>query len=146
MNISQHGIDLIKKFEGLRLVAYFDAIMVPTVGYGHTKTVTRQDVLNKKRITEAQAEALLKSDVAEFVAGVNSLVKVPLTQNQFDALVSFSYNVGLGNLKSSTLLKKVNIGDHISAASQFIRWNKAGGRELAGLTTRRKLEAQLYTS
>lgn len=153
MKLSQAGLDLIKHFEGLRLTAYFDAVNVPTIGYGHTNSVKRADVLNKKTITNAQAEALLKEDVAVYERGVNRLTRemgVMLTQSQFDALVSFSFNVGLGNLRRSTLLKKLyvmNQNDQSSidaVADEFLRWNRAGGKVLQGLVRRRGAERLLF--
>lgn len=143
MNISQVGINLIKQFEGCILHAYKDAVGVPTIGYGHTGAV----YMNQK-ITQEEAETLLRHDLDEFEDGVARLVKVPLNQNQFDALVSFSYNVGLGNLSKSTLLKKLNEKDYVGAASQFALFNK--GRVdgvltvLPGLTRRRAAEAALF--
>lgn len=142
MNLSQKGLDLIKRFEGLRLVAYK---VVPTekhytIGYGHYG----QDVKASMRITEERAEELLKQDVSSFVNGVNQCVKVRLNQNQFDALVSFTYNVGIGALIKSTLLEKLNQGDYKGASNEFPRWNKSGGRVLNGLVTRRKVEKELF--
>lgn len=153
MKLSQAGLDLIKHFEGLRLTAYLDAVNVPTIGYGHTNSVKRADVLNKKTITNTQAEALLKEDVAVYERGVNRLTRemgVMLTQSQFDALVSFSFNVGLGNLRRSTLLKKLyvmNQNDQSSiyaVADEFLRWNRAGGKVLQGLVRRRGAERLLF--
>lgn len=151
--LSQKGLDLIKRSEGLRTTAYFDSVKVPTIGYGHTLTVKREDVLNKKRITEEQAESLLRSDVAHFERGVNRFANelgVPLKQHQFDALVSFAFNVGLNALRKSTLGKRLNTMSQSDQASiyavadQFLRWNKAGGRELAGLTKRRGAERLMF--
>lgn len=151
--LSQKGLALIKKFEGLRLTAYTDAVGVPTIGYGHTKTVRKTDVLTKKTITEQEADALLKRDVKEFEGGVNRLtieLGIPITQCQFDALVSFAFNVGLGNLKKSTLLKKLYVMSQkdqtsiYAVADEFLRWNRAGGRVLNGLTRRRGEERLLF--
>lgn len=142
MKISQKGINLIKQFEGLELKAYRDSVGVLTIGYGSTGS----HVSVGEVITEAQAETLLIKDLSRFESGVTELVKVPVTQNQFDALVSFSFNLGLGNLKSSTLLKKLNAKDYTGASKEFERWNKAGGKVLNGLTRRRLAEKELFLS
>jgi GH24 family phage-related lysozyme (muramidase) len=133
------GLRLIKAFEGLRLNAYLDAVGVWTIGYG-----TTQGVQPGMRITEAQAEALLRKDLDRFEAAVNRLVKVPLNEDQFAALVAFTYNVGEGALETSTLLQLLNRRDIGGAADQFLRWDKGGGRTLAGLTRRRRAERALF--
>ncbi|KMN76189.1 muraminidase [Chromobacterium sp. LK11] len=140
MNISANGVKLIQQFEGLRLKAYQDAVGVWTIGYGHTGP----DVTPGLVITQAQADALLARDLSRFEAGVTRLVQVPLNQNQFDALVSFSYNLGLGSLQNSTLLRLLNQRDYAGATAQFPRWNKAGGKVLPGLTRRRAAEQALF--
>lgn len=142
MKISKKGLDLIKHFEGLELKAYKDSVGVVTIGYGSTGPHVSMGMV----ITQDQAEALLKQDVSRFEKGVSDLVQVPLNQNQFDALVSFSFNLGLGNLKSSTLLRKLNSLDYSGAANEFTRWNKAGGVVLKGLTRRREAEKVLFLS
>ena len=151
MKTSSNGIALIKSFESLKLTAYRCAAGVPTIGYGHTGAdVTAADVSGKKTITEVQAEALLKKDLEKFEKGVSDLTKgVALNQNQFDALVSFAFNVGIGSdttgLKGSTLLKKLRVNPNDKAiAAEFALWNKAKGVVLNGLTARRKAEAELY--
>lgn len=141
--LNKASIDLIKSFEGLKLTAYLCPAGVPTIGYGTTKGLTRADV-GKKTITEAEATGLLIEDVARFEKAVDKLVKVKLTENQRGALVSFTYNLGEGNFGSSTLLKKINAGDFKSAQSEFAKWDKAGGKVLAGLTRRRAAEAKLF--
>lgn len=141
MHTSQKGLDLIKSFEGLRLSAYKDVVGVVTIGYGTTSGVKMGDTITKER-----AEELLREDVARFEAQVLRLVKVPLTQGQHDALVSFVYNLGAGNLSNSTLLRLLNAGDYAGAAAQFDRWNKAGGKVLAGLVRRRAAERALFES
>ena len=141
MHISQKGIDLIKSSEGLRLEAYRDSVGVLTIGYGTTRGVKPG-----MKITADQAEQYLKADVARFEPELAALVKVPLNQNQWDALMSFVYNLGSANLASSTLLKLLNAGDCARAADQFPRWNKAGGKELPGLTKRRAAEQALFLS
>lgn len=142
MKISAKGLKLIQDFEGLELTAYKDAVGVLTVGWGSTGPHVKVGMT----ITQQQAEALLLSDVSRFERGVTDLVKVPLSQNQFDSLVSFSFNLGLANLKSSTLLRKLNSLDYAGAALEFPRWNKAGGKVLAGLTRRREAEKKLFLS
>lgn len=142
--INQAGIDLIKHFEGLRLTAYPDPGTKGepyTIGYGHTGKVKPTD-----KITEDQAEQLLKQDLARFVDGVNNLVTYKISDNAFAALVVFAYNVGLSNFKSSTLLLRVNLGKASDAASEFGKWNKAAGNILPGLVKRRKAEADLFIS
>lgn len=141
MKTSLKGIALIKEYEGLRLGAYLCSAGVLTIGYGHTGGVKEGDL-----ITEQKAEQLLQDDLKKFENGVLRLVRVPLTQNQFDALVSFAFNLGVGNLGKSTLLKMLNDRDYKGAAGQFIRWNKAAGKELAGLTRRRLAESALFLS
>lgn len=141
MKTSPKGISLIKEFEGLSLDAYMCSAGVLTIGYGHTGGVQKGD-----RITEKKAEELLQDDLKKFENGVLRLVRVPLNQNQFDALVSFAFNLGVGNLGKSTLLRKLNDRDFKGAAAEFVRWNKAGGRELDGLTRRRNAEAELFST
>lgn len=141
MQISKQGIALIKRFEGLRNRAYKCSAGVWTIGYGHTKGVKAGQT-----VTTQQAEELLNADLKNFEDWVNKLVKVELTQGQFDALVSFCFNLGPGALDSSTLLKLVNQEKFALAADQFKRWNKAGGVELSGLTKRRLAERDLFVS
>ncbi|PRP70895.1 muraminidase [Chromobacterium amazonense] len=140
MQTSANGINLIKQFEGLKLTAYQDSVGVWTIGYGHTG----RDVKPSQTISSNQADQLLRQDLARFEQGVSNLIKVSIKQNQFDALVSFSYNLGLGNLQSSTLLRLLNQGDYQAAAGQFPLWNKAGGKVLPGLTRRRLAEQALF--
>jgi lysozyme len=139
MNISQNGIDLIQHFEGCRLDAYLDSVGVPTIGYGCTKDVKLGD-----SITQEQADVMFLAEISKFEKGVESLVHVDISQNQFDALVSFAYNLGLGSLASSTLLRIINAGSPEAAADQFLRWDHAGGQQLAGLTARREAERKLF--
>lgn len=139
MKTSPRGIALIKESEHLELTAYLCPAGVWTVGYGHTVGVKKSD-----RITEAQAEKLLVDDLAIYEAGVQSVVKVPLTQGQFDALVSFALNAGVGALRGSTLLKKLNAGDIEGAANEFGRWVNGGGKKLKGLVIRREKERELF--
>jgi lysozyme len=141
---SEAGINFIKAFEGLRLRAYPDpgSGRAPwTIGYGTTKGVRLGMV-----ITKAQAEEMFRRDLREIEQVVNDLIKVEITQTMFDALVSFAYNVGVGNLRRSTLLKNLNQGDIQGAADQLLRWNRARGRVLPGLTRRRVAERDLFLS
>jgi lysozyme len=140
MNISQKGIDLIKKFEGCRLTAYRCPANILTIGYGHTGS----DVVTGQKITQEQAEKLLKSDLLVHCNNVSRLVKVPLTQNQFDALVSFEFNVGYAHFTSSTMLKLLNQKKYREAAAQFDRWVYANRKVLAGLVKRRAAEKTLF--
>jgi len=139
MRTSQRGLSLIKSFEGLRLLAYRDAVGVWTIGYGATRGVKPG-----MSVTKEQAERMLLNDVQRFESEVERLVKVPLSGNQWDALVSFTYNLGASNLESSTLLRLLNVGDYAGAAEQFPRWNKAGGKVLPGLVRRREAERVLF--
>ena len=146
MRVSENGINLIKQFEGCRLTAYQDSVGVWTIGYGWTQSVDGNPVAKGMVITQQKADDLLKQGVVQYENGVNSLVKVQLNQNQLDALVDFAYNLGVNALKGSTLLKKLNTGDYAGAANEFTKWNKAGGKELAGLTRRREAEKSLFLS
>lgn len=138
--INKDGLDLVKGFEGLKLESYLCPAKVWTIGYGSTGS----DVGPGLTWTLEQAEARLKKDLETFEKGVENLVKVKITDNQFSALVCFTYNVGLGAFGRSTLLKTLNAGNHQDAANEFLRWNKAGGKELAGLTRRRQAERELF--
>lgn len=144
MKTSDKGIALIKEFEGCRLTAYPDPGTGGepwTIGYGHTGGIKKGDV-----ITQAQADEYLRADLVKFEGGVTKLVTASLTQGEFDALVSFSYNNGLGNLKTSTLLRKLNAGDKQGAADEFPRWCHAAGKEMPGLVRRRAAERALFLS
>src|SRR3990167_667104 len=142
MKTSDRGLEFIRVFEGMKLIAYPDpgtGAEPWTIGVGHTKGVRRGDVC-----TEAEAMAWLREDCAEAETCVESFVESELTQNQFDALVSFVFNCGCGNFKASTLLRLINAGNVEGAAGQFKRWNKANGKVMAGLTRRRQAEADLF--
>lgn len=139
MRTSAVGINLIKRWEGFRSKAYLCPANVWTIGYGHTKTAKAGQV-----ISELQAKSLLIRDLAEYEQAVNELVTVPLTQNQFDALVSFAFNVGTGAFSRSTLLRVLNRGEYEKVASQFGRWVNGGGRKLPGLVNRRREERELF--
>lgn len=140
MRTSSDGLNAIKAFEGLYLKAYRCPAGVWTIGWGST-----EGVYEGQTISRAQAESMLQQELARFETGVQKLVKVPLTQHQFDALVSFSYNVGLGALGRSTLLRKLNAGDYAAVPAQLARWNQGGGRVLAGLVKRRRIEGEMWT-
>lgn len=139
--ISKRGLDTIKKFEGLRLDAYICPAGVWTIGYGTTRGVMKGD-----RVTAEQAEKLLIEDVRKFEAAINKLVKVPLNQGQFDALVCFCYNVGIGAFERSTLLSVLNMGRYKDVPAQLMRWTKVKGKEIAGLVNRRDAEVVLWNS
>jgi lysozyme len=139
MKISKVGAVLIKKYEGCRLKAYKCPAGVWTIGYGHTGNVKEGQV-----ITQAHADDLFDKDIQRFVDGVNNAVKVELNQNQFDALVSFAYNCGVGALQKSTLLQFVNKKQFVKASAEFAKWNKGGGKVLQGLVRRRNEEQALF--
>lgn len=139
MRINKKGLELIKKYEGCRLLAYKCPAGVWTIGYGHTAGVK-----SGMAITKADAERLLLQDLKRFEEGVETLVKVPLTSNQFSALVSFAFNCGISALRNSTLLKKLNVGDLNGAAREILRWDKVNKKPVEGLTKRRKEEQQLF--
>ena len=139
MKISQEGIDLIKHFEGSELESYRCSANVLTIGYGTTK-----NVVEGMKISQHQAEELLMKDLEEFEEYVEDLIDVPLEQNQFDALVAWTYNLGPTNLKTSTLRKVLNKGAYDDVAEQIKRWNKANGKVLKGLVRRRNAEAELF--
>ena len=144
MKTSNAGIALIKEFEGVRLDSYRDSVGVWTVGYGHTAACGEPIPGPGVKITSAQADAALRKDLGKFENGVTNLVTAKLEQCQFDALVSFAFNVGLGSLAKSTLLKKVNAGKFSQVPAEFLKWDRAGGRALPGLTRRRHAEAAMF--
>lgn len=147
MKISEKGLNLIKEFEGLRLKPYKDAVGIPTIGYGNTYYEDGRKVsLSDPAITEERATELLKMVVKRYEDAINRYVQVPITQNQFDALVSFAYNIGNENVRKSTLMKLLNRKQYTEAADQLLRWNKAGGKTLKGLTRRRQAERTLFLS
>lgn len=141
MQISEKGISLIKRWEGFVGVAYRDPVGVWTIGYGHTKGVKPG-----QSMSESQALHLLREEVKEYEEPVRRLVSVDLNQNQFDALTSFTYNLGAGAFSQSTLLAILNQGRYQAAADQFLRWVRAGGRVLPGLVSRRQDERELFLS
>ncbi|MEN4524901.1 lysozyme [Pantoea agglomerans] len=139
MKVSNNGINLIKRFEGLELKSYKDSVGILTIGYGHTHAVKAGDV-----ITGEQADAFLREDLQVAELTINTNVKVKLTQGQFDALVSFVFNLGSGNFVKSTLLKKLNAADYDLAADEFGKWVNAGGKKLPGLVKRRAAEREVF--
>ena len=139
MKLSDKGLEIIKRFEGLRLKAYQDSVGIWTIGYGSTFGVKEG-----QEVTEEQAESLLWRDVHVAEVCVNGAVSVDLSQGEYDALVSLCFNIGCGKFRGSTLLRKLNDGDYDGACAEFPRWTKAGGRELAGLVTRRGAEQQRF--
>lgn len=141
MKIGQKGIELIKSFESCRLDTYVCAAGRNTIGWGTTKNVKPG-----MKITQQQADEMFRRDLAEFEAAIAKYVKVPLSQNQIDALISLVYNIGTGAFSQSTLLKKLNANDIQGAANEFPRWCKANGKELAGLKRRREAERKLFLS
>ncbi len=148
---SLKALQIIKAAEGCKLKAYLCPANIPTIGYGNTKTVTLADVKRGKTITQTEADRLLALDLAEFEKGVAKLVKVSLSDNQFGALVSFAFNVGLGALSSSTLLKKINGRAPIAEIRKsWLQWDKARVNgvltPLRGLTIRRQAEFDLFRS
>lgn len=141
MTYSDKGIKLTCEFEGLRLEAYRDIVGVLTIGYGHTRGVKEGD-----KITKEQAVLFLRQDLQHCLEDVERLVKVPLTQGQFDALVDFTFNLGGAALERSTLLRILNEKNYEGAQLEFQKWNKAGGKVVDGLSRRRKAEMQLFAS
>ncbi len=142
MVTSKNGINLIKQFEGLRLSAYRCSAGVWTIGYGSTSGVRPG-----MKITQAEAEQRLRADLSRFEQKLNKLVKVRLNQNEFDALVSFVFNIGITAFSNSTLLRLLNQGQaRVDVADQLVRWDKVNGQPVAGLTRRRAAERRLFLS
>jgi len=146
MKIEKPGLDLIKEFEGMILHPYKCPAGVSTIGIGTTRYNDGTQVkMSDPAITEDEAINMLEYQIEHsYGKSVNDLVTVDITQNQFDALCSFTYNLGAGNLKTSTLLKKVNTKDFKGAADEFLKWTRAGGKKLAGLVRRREEERELF--
>lgn len=139
MKVSINGINLVKRFESLELKAYRDSVGILTIGYGHTHAVKAGEI-----ITGEQADAFLREDLQVAELTVNTNVKVKLTQGQFDALVSFVFNLGSGNFVKSTFIKKLKAGDYAGAADEFGKWVNAGGKKLPGLVKRRAAEREVF--
>ncbi len=156
MHMSPHGRKLLEEWEGVRLKAYKDSAGLLTIGVGHLLTkselssgkidINDESVKYVNALTLEQADALLEQDLKPAETTVNNHVKVELNQNQFDALVSFTFNVGGGAFKGSTLLKKLNNGQYDQVPGQLMRWNKAGGKVVPGLNKRRESEVKLWNS
>ena len=154
MNLSEHGLELLKEWEGFKQTVYKDSAGLPTIGTGHllTKselssgkiTINGVPVSYENGLTEQQVTDLLAQDVQPAAAAVNNNVKVPLDQNQFDALVSFTFNVGVGAFTGSTLLKLLNQGQYDQVPDQLLRWTRAGGQVVQGLVNRRNNEIKLW--
>lgn len=142
MRISEEGLALVKRFEGFSAVPYDDAAGLPTIGYGHLI----KDGEAFGRISQGEAEVLLKRDIAVAEKAVAKFIHVDLSQQQFDALVSFTFNLGAGALQRSTLRIKLNRGEFDEIPSEFLRWVWAGGRKSAGLLRRREAESRLFAA
>ena len=147
MQLSPQGLEAIKFFEGLRLEAYKDSAGIPTIGYG-TIRINGKPVQMGMTITEAQANSYLLADVEKFVVAVNKAIKVPTTQNEFDALVIETYNIGIGAMQESTFMQRHNAGNKAGCAEAMQWWNKVtvNGQKVTskGLTNRRRMEAKIY--
>ena len=144
MSVSNLGVDLICDFEGKRLVAYDDGVGIWTIGFGTTIYPNGIRVKKGDTCTEAQAKVYMQNDLKKFEHAVNDAVNIPLNQNQFDALVSLTYNIGAAAFSKSTLVKKLNAGDIRGAADQFDVWVNAGGKRMQGLVNRRSKEKLLF--
>ena len=145
MYISQRGLDLIKEFEAFRSKPYLDSVGVATIGYGTTDYGDKKVTILDTPISEEQAQFFLKKHIEQEVYKINAFIKVPLSQNEFDAIYSWVYNIGVYQASTSTLLKLLNNAQpKKDIANQFLRWNKAGGKELKGLTRRREAEQKLF--
>ena len=143
--ISNKGLELIKEFEGFSSVAYLCPAKIPTIGYGNTFWEDGRKVRLGEQISKTKALELLEFVAnKDFASKIYPLIKVEVNQNQFDAMVSLTYNIGVGAFSSSTLLRKVNAKDFIGASNEFLKWDKAGGKPLSGLTRRRQREKELF--
>lgn len=144
--IIHEGLCLIKRWEGLKLQAYRDGCGTLTIGYGHTDaTGNPPKVCEDMTITESEAEEILRRDLRDCAYQVQKMVKVPLSDHEFAALVSFCYNVGYNNLRKSTLLRKLNLGRYSDVPAELMKWNKSGGKVVRGLSNRRAAEAGLWS-
>ena len=146
MKVSSKGLELIKEFEGFSSVAYLCSAKKATIGYGNTFWEDGTPVKIGEQISKERAETLLKHVVDNFSVAVEVDIKIEVTQNQFDALVSLAYNIGLGAFKNSTLLRQLNRGNFVGASQEFLRWDKSNGKPLLGLTRRREREKLLFDS
>ena len=146
MKVSSKGLELIKEFEGFSSVAYLCSAKKVTIGYGNTFWEDGTPVKIGDQISKERAETLLKHVVDNFSVAVEVDIKIEVTQNQFDAMVSLAYNIGLGAFKNSTLLRQLNRGNFVGASQEFLRWDKSNGKPLLGLTRRREREKLLFES
>jgi len=147
MQMSPEGMNaLLKKFEGCKLTAYRCPANVCTIGYGHTSAAGAPMVTDGMKITQQQAEDILSRDLVKYETAVHNMVHQPLNQRQFDVLVDFAYNAGIGNLQSSTLLKKVNAAKFDEVPAELMKWTKGGGKILPGLVRRRQAESAWWSS
>jgi lysozyme len=147
MQMSQEGIDaLLKKFEGCKLKSYRCPANVCTIGYGHTSAAGAPEVKDGMIITQKEADDILRRDLVKYETAVYGMVHQPLSQHQFDVLVDFAYNAGVGALKSSTLLKKVNAAQFDDVPAELMKWTKGGGKVLPGLVRRRQAESAWWVS
>jgi lysozyme len=147
MKLGEKGFSIIKKFEGCKLTAYLCSAKVATIGFGSTFYEDGSPVKLGDKITQERAEELFQRTLISYVNCVNKLVKSKISQNQFDAMVSLCYNIGCGNFKKSSVLSKTNKNPKDpSITDSFLLWNKAGGKVIKGLTTRRNAEAELFTT
>ena len=144
MKVSSKGLELIKEFEGFSSVAYLCSAKKATIGYGNTFWEDGTPVKIGDQISKERAETLLKHVVDNFSVAVEVDIKIEVTQNQFDAMVSLAYNIGLGAFKNSTLLRQLNRGNFVGASQEFLRWDKSNGKPLLGLTRRREREKLLF--
>ena len=147
MQMSQEGVNaLVKKFEGCKLKAYRCPAHILTIGYGHTSAAGLPAVIENMTITQAQADEILRQDLVKFEKSIEELLKQPVTQNQFDVLVDFAYNAGVGNLKISGILRKTNAAKFDDVPAELMKWNKGGGKVLAGLVHRRQDEGAWWSN
>ena len=147
MNLSQNGLNMIKGFEGFRSNPYLDSAGIATIGYGTILYPNGVSVtMNDPAITQAEAEQYLLYEINHKTSSINNLITVEINQNQFDALVSFAYNLGVHALGGSTLLRLLNQGDYDAAANEFPKWDRAGGHVVDGLVKRRLAEQQLFST
>lgn len=145
MITGERGIKLIEQFEGFKAKKYKDAVGLPTIGYGTLIDSVDEKWLLTATITKDQAEVLLRKELGHIERNLGLMIKSKITQNQYDALVSFCYNLGVNSLKTSTLLKKVNLNPvDATIRAEFMKWTHAGGKVLKGLERRRSAEADLY--
>jgi lysozyme len=144
MELNEAGIKLIQDFEGLVLETYLCSAGVPTIGYGHTSAAGEPLVTPGMKITKAQADAIFRRDVETYCNGVRGALQVEVNDNQFSAMVSLAYNIGVAAFAQSSVLRFVNEGRMEEAAASFALWNKAGGQVLRGLVRRRAAEAELF--